>query len=347
VRLDEDAELKAEALAQLLEQYTEVSYTSPFFFFSGTYGESDGELDLLNDYAVRTHWFIDLASQKLDDELIRIFLSDLSQLGSTQITEANTSYSDAMDGILNDTNRKRMVAARRLQCQVISGAGLIMPSKAVNLLPPFMNVKDLTIWIDDSLKRRLHEAISDLSENDLECVSSAKIKQDRYPGGINQGWIDFAKREYFDRLLRGCMLHRIISKPDGKPTNYSNLLGDIVRFRVIESSPQLDAQGLPDLRRVSESGPQVNLRDLRDDMTACADERYDEVYTCWSSDEYRGYALFDWATSLPDDHKSKQCGYVVNDAFNYMKLVLKWPIFTRAIERLRFEHNYWLFEPVD
>jgi hypothetical protein len=86
-------------------------------------------------------------------------------------------------------------------------------------------------------------------------------------------------------------------------------------------------------------------------MSRQAEERYDEVLTCWASVEFDGYESFKWARSKLTDkkksHKKKICAAVVDDAVSYIKLVHKWPIFTRAIERLPFDGNEWLYEPID
>ncbi len=57
-----------------------------------------------------------------------------------------------------------------------------------------------------------------------------------------------------------------------------------------------------------------------------------------------------WA--FPEDipwwnHQERICRAVVDDGLSYARLVYYWPIFVRAIERLRLLGNLWLFEPID
>jgi len=492
IRIDEDVHVNPDAITRLLYEYRKISQKTPFYFFSGCYGSpkqsnSTEPDDPVNDHAVRIHWFVPndtKAGPKPEIPKDRIkainhFLADLSVLGAKQMQDkqmqdASMSYSLTGRSIL--ANRK--ILANKDQTtpsprppQVISGAGLILSSRAVRLLPPFMNFQHLTIWVDDYLKRRLHEALEDLRPTDIESVSKAKVSQDRHPNGITSEDKQKAKKEYLDRLLRGCMFCRIITELNGTPTAYSKLVAQIVRFEVRDNDP-----------RVLPERPEWNI--LRETMLAQAGERYEEVLRCWGSKEYWDYAsevttqpsekvtiqseeakatdiklngeqieqflqallsafptsdalrhmvrvrleenleaiagreklytiafnLIEWAiehgrlkeliekaydqnpgnpklsnfvvgvleipvmppntiTDEPDSiqaaakdqaerlpydwiqerlptHKQERCDEVVNDALAYLHLLLKWPIFVRAIERLSFDKNRWLYEPV-
>ncbi len=81
-----------------------------------------------------------------------------------------------------------------------------MTKNAIEVLPPFMSFQNLTIWVDDHLKRRLHEALGQMSKKNLEHINDALFHQDRHPEGIkkiaNQD-IDGKKmlNDYFDRLF--------------------------------------------------------------------------------------------------------------------------------------------------
>lgn len=238
----------------------------------------DGNYDPVNDHAVRVHWFSDTRSQGANVELITKFLADLNETGATQalnsppqILNSAGAYSLALQSVLSAG--RPGTQPRRTQPQVISGAGLTMSTTAIRRLPPFMNFKNLTIWVDDHLKRRLHEAIEHLPSGDRECLTDAKIKQDRHPKRIEIGDLSWARTDYLDRLLRGCLSLRLITDLDGRPTEYSKLIGAIVRSRERDAT------------------------NLRREMMLHAQERYDEVLRCWQSPEFMNTASFDWAKS--------------------------------------------------
>ena len=335
IRIDEDAQPNTSAIEHLLDTYQRVCRQAPFFFFSGTYGDPNGGYDPVNDHAVRTHWFVDLRTQTPHVDQIKTFLADFNELGATQLKNSPDYYSKALQKLIT-ANKRPVSSPLRLSAQGISGAGLIMSSRAVNLLPPFMNFTNLTTWVDDHLKRRLHEALGDIGVKDVECVEEARIKQDRHPGGVTQKAVKWAGNLYLDRLLRGCLFRRLITELDGTPTEYSKLIGKIVQFRVSDRDLQDKA-----------------LQPLKDGMVGQAGERYEEVLTCWASDEFDGFESYKWAeaklknSSTKDAHKREACNAVVEDAISYIRLVHKWPIFTRAIERLPFRGNLWLYDPVD
>ncbi len=331
LRIDEDALPNDNAIAVLVDRYGEEITRRRFFFFSGSYGDSGAEveeIDYLNDFAVRTQWLAPIGattaryrqSGSMQEGLTRRFLADLDALGPKQLHHSHRDYSRVLREICEkDIRQKRLERPGR---QVISGAGLIMSSRSVRFLPPFMNFEHLTTWVDDHLKRRLHEALNDLGRNDVECIDTAKFKQVRHPKGLTSDDMRWAVREYFDRLIRGCVFRRIITNNDGTPTGYSKLVAEIVRFRVTgvpregRFDERLDESGsggeeLLDVIRTKVEGTGTNLHvvrehvDLpsyREEMLSAARERYDEVLRCWSSDDYSGAGLghaedlHEWAT---------------------------------------------------
>ena len=333
VRIDEDVAPTGEAIGRLLDEYELAVRTAPIYFFSGVYGGRDGAYDVLNDHAVRTHWFArkgTLTGRSLTKGRLakaRCFLADLSELGATQISGADHYYSKALVALI-DQGRQR--SAPRPTPQVISGAGLITSATAVSLLPPFMNFKTQTVWVDDHLKRRLHEAIGDLSVDDVEAVPSARIRQDRHGKlGVLQSDLDWAESEYFDRLIRGCVFRRFITDLDGSPTNYSTLIGEIIRYRADHTSSKVNDRSLDNLRKELDKIGQIRL---------------DEVLRCWLSVEFRGTISHRWAGGLRTSttRQRKVIEGVSEDAIRYIKLLLKWHIFVRAVDRLKGA-EYWLY----
>jgi hypothetical protein len=337
IRLDEDVIPYPESITALLNAYVQRAQRSPVFFFSGTYGEPGGLYDPINDHAVRVHWFGKEDPQGFfipNEPVIKPFLADLNELGATQIQNSNEHYSN---NLIEKLKNRQSNYPSRTSRQVISGAGLIMSFRAIDLLPPFMNVGDYIVWVDDHLKRRLHEALDDISVYELECIEAAKFKQCRYPyqkrcDGIRKGDIQWAKTTYFDRLLRGCIFRRLLTNLDGTATEYSSLIKNIVEYR--------------ERRKGWEEKDKSSLVEI---MGKQAQERYDEVLTCWASGEFEGYASYDWAQEKRNDpiHENEICTRVVEDALCYVDLVLAWPIFVRAIKKLPFVGHDWLFEEIE
>lgn len=341
LRIDEDAKPTPGFIRRLVQEYAKISRAAPFFFFSGTYGNPNGPYDPINDHAVRTHWLATVPQEppvKLTEpqtELARIFLADLSVLGATQLRDCCSHHSHAMRDLLSghppNGGPQVSIAGHppKRGPQVISGAGLMMSPRAVNFFPPFMNLENLVVWVDDHLKRRLHEAAGDISPQEPpESVEGARIQQDRHPNGLTQERIDWAKTVYFDRLLRGCMFTRLIADLHGEPTEYAQLLKDIAWVRVRKG----------DLR-VSEK----KLECLRRGLVKPAEERYDQVVQCWQSSEFRETVIYDWVASLGPQHRTDSREKVTHDAISYVHLLLEWPIFKHAIARLKMNANPWLF----
>jgi len=325
IRIDEDAEPSPEALKVLLARYAEISRRESIFFFSGVYGNNSGEYDPVNDHAVRTHWFFPPGSNNKYRAQCEMFLSDLTYLGAPQFTPKHIRK---MSKPLQEILKAGVRLPSRDSAQVISGAGLITSRVAIAILPPFMNFKDLTTWVDDYAKRLLHELIGDLKTTDMESVLHARIRQDRHPSGIKEEDIDYAYIKYFDRLLRGCIFLRLIKDNDGKPTEYANLIGRIVQYH----------QG-----SIEESEREL----LREAMTTIALKRYDEVIRCWASYEFVGTSSCKWARTRNADFRALTCDGLVDDALRYLNLLLKWPIFVRAVDRLKYIANDWLFDEIE
>ncbi len=338
IRIDEDVSVNANAIKKLIDAYSKECRKGRFYFFSGKYGNPDNVVryDVLNDYAIRVHWFFDIgtrhaystdaAKTKQYVDACNTFLADFTELGATQFMDSEKYYSKNLKELL--TENRKFNSPKRKSSQVISGAGLIMSYTAISSLPPFMNFLKLIVGIDDQLKRRLHEVIGNTAIDSLESKEEARFEQDRYYlNGIKKEDMVWAQTKYFERLLCGCLFRILITNLDGKPTDYSSLIGNIVKFRVT---------------KVSEK----KLTELRKGMIKQAEERYDEVIKCWQSEEFKGTLLYEWVVDKKETYKKKICNELIDDAIDYIKLVLKWPIFVRAIERLPLIGNNWLFEEV-
>jgi hypothetical protein len=319
VRIDEDAEVNCAAIHSLLDTYEELGRRQRFYFFSGAYGEpvvesvpkagsAQGAPAYLNNFAVRTHFFTKLSTRDghaRGDQVfptatvqqIKHFLADLDAIGAKQLPSSRNEYTVALKDIISSNEDPRNQRAERPSTQVISGAGLIMSSRAVRFLPPFMNFQHLTVWVDDHLKRRLHEGLYDLERNDVESLMSAKLKQNRHPDGVKAKDIDWAVHTYFDRLLRGCVFRRVITMKDGSPTEFTQTLAEMVTFKLICNCdwPMMELPVLTRCKTSSNELTEVNLRDLREKMLQEAEERYQEVLKCWTTKELEGSLIWTWA----------------------------------------------------
>jgi hypothetical protein len=330
LRFDADVSPNPTGIQLLLDSYVQINDLNPYYFFSGGYGNHSGLPDWINDYAVRTHWLAQPGSRdgttlKIDEsERIRMFLADLNELGATQLDGSPKFYSSALKLLLGGTRHPSM--PERKSPQVISGAGLVMAPRAICALPPFMNVSNATIWVDDHLKRRVHEAVEHIRHDHPERIRGALFEQSRHGSqGITDIEIRWAIDQYFDRLLRGCLLRRLVNELDGSATSYSLLLKEIVKSVVV-------------------SGLTRRIDKRKSDWFTALTERYEEVLTCWAGVEYHGTVLQTWIKKRhPKLHRDVACRGVLDDAIRYLHLTNAWPIFVRSIEELSATQNQWLF----
>jgi hypothetical protein len=336
VRFDEDVQACEKSLDALLTEYERAltwgPVRNPYFFFSGCYGDpSDpGKLDPLNDRAVRAHWFVDQHFQPETDR-IKVFWRDLGEIGATQLRTGDPPSNHGQSLVA-----KRGFPANRDTSQVISGAGLIMSLKAIQDLPPFMNMNRLIVWVDDHLKRQLHERIHHIRTDELESVAEARFKQDRHPNGITARDIARAKRDrgYFDALVAGCMMDSLISQPIKEG-------GKVIR-RSTEFSEAIE-------EIITIPGTEIDCVKIRPKLQEYIAQRYDDVLSLWQTPEFEGTALYDWACEKKQQgtHRRDQIEEVLEDAFAYLRLVKRWKVsFAAAIERLGPIGNLWLFERV-
>lgn len=335
IRFDEDVQVCEKSLDILIAAYEHflADNANLYFFFSGCYGdpENPNNLDTINDRAVRAHWFSDKTVNEYvpNDLKIKLFWRDLGEVGATQL---DTNEHQSVRGL--SLIGERGYSANRRRPQVISGAGLIMSLRAIQDLPPFMNVNRLIVWVDDHLKRQLHERINDIATHDLESVTGARFTQCRHPDGVQEKDIRWASTEYFERLLAGCLMDALISQPavEGnrfvrKPTGFTEAIKNVIAI----------------------PATQINFDVIEPELRAYVEQRYDLVLWLWQTPEFEGTVLHEWAyTKIQDtDYRNKQIKEILNDAHAYLDLVKVWRVsFAAAIGRLRPIGNLWLFERV-
>jgi len=316
-RVDSDVSVSQDTIDILIDQVDQYPSTQSFAFFSGQYGQQDATIDPINDFAVRTAWLVDPETQEIADGW-STFLKDINELGAYQIEDPNVRRSDAMEALLD---KEHLTPAVRRTPQVISGAGLYMSHNAIQQLPPFMNFNKLATWVDDHLKRRLHEVVQHISPDWLESVPEAVFTQNRYPEGV--GVIDSAaKSDYFERLFFGCILHSLIVTPEGEPGPLGACVAELVLTGKLES----------------------DINDVKKAIQDVAAQKAMQVLDVWSSANYGNSFLKNWAANV---RSPIMCASFVDDivenSLNYIDLVEQWPRFVFAISKLTSINAYWLY----
>lgn len=316
VRFDADVLPNDEGVDQIVAAYwQQVAEGERYAFFSGGYCGPNG-YDLLNSHAVRTHWFE-------SPDLARQFLRDLTVLGAPQIVEG--AQSDAVARLA--ANKSLSIEPR--EPQPISGAGLVMSTMAIRRLPPFANMNHATVWVDDWLKRCLHESIGDLSPHAVQRVSGAEFVQDRHPNGLTERDHSWAKKTYIERLARGCLMQALIVDREGTPGPLSRCVSELIVHQ---------RQG---------GFTKQELAGTRKDFVAAAEQRMDDIGSVWCSENYGKPVLASWFDSQTPAKRRKLIRSVAQDAIDYLQLVRAWPMYRDAIELLGPEEAHWLFARVD
>lgn len=298
-------------------------------FFSGKYQTYKKRRDDVNDFAVRTHWLVDPKTMRLSP-LGYQFMRDLGEIGATQLpTTDDHPVSSFMSAYMK---KNHLVSANRDSLQVISGAGLFMTYAAIQQLPPFMDFDKATMWVDDHLKRRLHEATGRLDAASIEQNRNACFKQNRHPlpKGITNQDIEWAKNDYLFRLFRGCLVHSLIMKTDGTP----GLMADAIRTII--------TNGLNTVHQLNLLTHGNLQKDLRSELKKTAIK----VKTIWGSASYGSSLLSGWASALTLVKINKICSETLQDVMAYVELVCKWRSYVRAIELLEPRNAHWLFKKV-
>jgi hypothetical protein len=334
LRFDADVEVNEMSISLLLKKVTK-SLDHNFSFFSGGYGDINGPADPINDHAVRCHWLVErneinnnLASYRLIPKGAQ-FLRDIGEFGATLTPDSqNILPSSEMQEYIIANGGK---SSNRSSEQTISGAGLYMSFSAIRVLPPFMNSENNITWVDDHLKRRLHEMLEHIAPNELEYVKGSLFKQNRHPDGIQPKDIEWAKDVYFYRLLSGCVMHAFITDRAGEP----GVLAKTVEELIQTDDPTLDTL-------------QIKL-----ELAQVAKDTATEILNIWSRADYGNTILNTWARNNHHELEQGQgmliewLNSIINDAVHYCELVKKWNSYVNAIQRLDRRDAYWLFRQVE
>jgi hypothetical protein len=256
---------------------------------------------LLNSYAVRVAQFCSKGGgmETLDIGKAKQFLDDLPAIGGDPYK------------------------------QVISGAGLCMSPEAIRALPPFANVGEAIIWIDDHLKRILHEDMGHLGYPKGKCrrCDQATFVQDRHPHAITAEDVHWHSRDYLKRLVRGCLLDAMIQDRRSRAQG-------------------LVAQFVDGYNQMGWSPSKVFLQTR---LRGVADNRLNLIKKTWQQGAYLGSAVHDFAQ---EELSGGSGAHLVDEAIeavdSYFALLEIWDQFATLCQQInrKLKANGWLFRPV-
>lgn len=288
-RFDADVRPQEASVESLIAtQKQEEKAGKKYYLFSGDYtceDPDDPDDRWMNCYPVRLNCFVDREGH-IDEAQAEAFLNDLAGLGVDP------------------------------RAQVISGAGLCMSHAAIRALPPFCNTSDFVVWIDDQLKRLLHEQMGHLAARDVGRVEGASFAQSR-----GKVWRppDEMCFDYFARLVRGCLFSEAIRHPEGD----SWLAGRIRDARY------------PGLYET-----------VNGELSEPLDDHYQQITERWSANVYVDSPLRTFATERLEELRDALVKDVLESVFSYFDLLRSWHLLSERCGRLREEQeNRWIFEP--
>ncbi|MFW9998126.1 MAG: hypothetical protein ACFFD4_39155 [Candidatus Odinarchaeota archaeon] len=275
LRFDQDVVVDCNSIDALINEFENLtSNKQHYFIFSGNYRShsraNNPQMFWLNDFAVRTHFLSTSEEGKsvndykesdnqnihfeIDTKTAETFISDLSSIGADPYH------------------------------QPISGAGLCISPLAIVQLPPFANVGKNIIWIDDSIKRALHEGIGDIEPTEVREVSHAIFMQDRHGGPkITLKDVRLGYSSYLPRLVSGCLM-RSVMLDIAKTTRAGTYSEYFITYMQKHTNTS---------------------REIRNNWKDSIESRLDSVYRLWTSPSYQttaGKALSNFAKSALNRH---------------------------------------------
>jgi len=312
IRMDEDVALNPRGIDALIKYYDDHPHGAnsiEYRFLSGDYRCHDSE-DLLNDYAVRTTHF--------------------ARIGIRELRKGDPNYNEAklwLDSIAD-------IGADPYN-QTISGAGLMMSPKSIMTLPPFANAGSPIIWIDDHLKRLLHEALGHfnylkdnkppLNISSYRYCKGASFEQDRYPNGVQQKDIVWAGNDYLPRLVRGIVMDNLIwDRASSCAGVYTGYVDNVINGSPVPGKNTLRTALQPESMRV-----------------------LDTIEKDWKDKKriYNNKPLRVYAKTLLPKQKAKLIDEVADAFHSYLQLLKIWPTFVVLWQQIlpSDPSNRWLY----
>jgi len=322
-RIDEDVEPNTKSFIKLLEAYNDLAQDKGFFVFSGGYGhwkfneEKEQQAALINNYAVRTHHLAESNGEKwhIDVDKCETFLEGLTDIGAKQ------SFARSDDG------------GNSSEAQVISGAGFCLSYEAIKKLPPAANMISPITWIDDQLKRKMHEELNDLGGNKISRVKDALFLQDRHKDGIPDEWMQEENiKGYLSTLARGCVFNALISTP-------SPFIGQL---KVYLDNAKRSASR-PNIFETDTKGKPTGLTLLGRELCNLGNTRLNLVISKWKNQHIVDVASFLKLSSTGLEDNS-QVSQILFDMDNYLNLLDIWSNFVFVLESVPIVPNKWVFD---
>jgi hypothetical protein len=339
-RIDDDVTPNEEGLKRLIDCYRTMPErgTAAVFVFSGGYGgwnynnPNEQQNALRNNYAVRTFHLARLGT--LESDACEAFLDGLGGIGAEQ------GFSRDREG------------GNRARAQVISGAGFCLSYAAVKKLPPFANLDYPITWIDDHLKRRMHEGLHDLGPNwNRSRIVDALFRQNRTDHAVTGSGV----LGYLTTLARGCIFDALIRTPRGAGS-YTQAIKEYLHGD--SGHPKIFAED----RSMDSTWKARPLTDFGVELARAGSERLEKVVEHWSVElsgeelELDGGVPFvprrDIGRHLrPADLQGNRvtnagdCRVyeVLEDAEQYLELLRVWPGFVNLLEAIT-DGTGWLLD---
>jgi hypothetical protein len=311
LRFDEDVAVNQTSVEKLINCHRKLPYgKNKFRFLSGNYRFNEAvhkPEDLLNDYAIRTHHFAPVGTKglypgKVGYAIAKRWLNSITHIGADPYN------------------------------QVISGAGLSMSLKSIMTLPPFANAGTPIIWIDDHLKRRLHEALGHLKspppvkskskDISYRCCHQASFEQNRYPKGVSKEDIKWTM-QYLPRLVRGIIMDNLIwDREKHKAGVYVSYVNEVI-------------QGKPK--------PTEDV--LKGALGQVVFETLDKIENMWSAKCYKKYPVYKYVKKILPKEKAQLFNQVIEAFHSYLTLLSYWKPFVFLWQSVlpTDPQNDWLF----
>lgn len=187
--------------------------------------------------------------------------------------------------------------------QVISGAGLCLSDSAILDLPPYSNMREFVMWIDDHLKFALHHELRHFGQPGpdptaatehgplprIGRVAEASFPQGRHPvaeGGFKLADVRWHTSEYLPRLLRGCIADKWLRENP----RLKRPAGDFERARWLGFLRRGEYATYFARTLTSRTEEQARAK-IRGKLWRKARERLQEIVTLWAKPAFRGTFL--------------------------------------------------------
>lgn len=354
-RFDMDVFVNCEGIDRLISHHERLLADNVrYFFFSGNYhAHKDKETAeyWINDYAIRTH-----------------FLSTSDDGKSWSSYKGQNIYRSKISFNVDTAMAKYFIEDMQIKGadpmdQVISGAGLCISPMAITQLPPFANVTENIVWIDDAVKRALHEGIGDIPTVHVGAVEEARFEQQRHPNGVTLADVDWAYDNYLPRLVYGCLMYSaMVDIKTTPPTGpFAKFFIDYMRYGRKPNENDRREWGERALQRLklvkdNWTAPGFSTSDSGKILSEFAEKQLDYSGTNAEKDFItdivknpdQEIAVVCAKYNLSKESGAGYVGEVISDLNRYIELMDFWPYVIRAIDfetRISSQPLEWLTKP--